>query len=198
MYYKQTDWIKVPVFDTPVGYDLLQGDWVAPYGKGTIKDFVFTMICRFESMTDAEARYVLTFSNPGDGIQTFTPDPQDQSRFKWSFSAPSDGYQSRLEKEEAYLPGQGQKTNLMKEMKYIFRVRTGQEIGAIHGPLYGKINGEINISRDGYIDFTYWLNPDGTPNLEHNRDRNLFDEVRRPQKSLRDILLERQQQQKQP
>lgn len=198
MYYKQTDWIKVPVFGTPVGYDLVQGDWVTPYGKGAINDFVFIMTCRFESMTNAEAKYILTFSNPGDGIQIFVPDESNQSVFKWPFSAPLDGYQPRLEKEEAYLPGQGQRTNIMKDIQYIFRVRTGQEMGTIRGPLYGKINGEINISRDGYIDFTYWLNPDGTPNLEENSDRNLFDEGRRPQKSLRDILLERQQQQKQP
>ncbi|GAK58182.1 hypothetical protein U27_05155 [Candidatus Vecturithrix granuli] len=63
MYYKQTDWIKVPVFGTPVGYDLLQGDWIAPYGKGQIKDFVVTMTCRHEGPTNSEARYVLTFSN---------------------------------------------------------------------------------------------------------------------------------------
>ncbi|GAK58179.1 hypothetical protein U27_05152 [Candidatus Vecturithrix granuli] len=96
------------------------------------------------------------------------------------------------------LPGQGYQTDKVENIQYIFRVRTGQEIGTIRGPLYGKITGEIDISSDGYIDFTYWLNPDGTPNLEENSDRNLFDEVRRPQKSLRDILLERQQQQKQP
>ena len=141
MYYKQTDWIKVPVFDTPVGYDLLQGDWVAPYGKGTVKDFLFTMTCRDEGPTNSEARYVLTFSNPGDGIQVFTPDPQDQSWFEWPFSAPADGYQSRLEKYESYLPGQGYHTDKVENIKYIFRVRTGQEIGTIRGPLYGKITG---------------------------------------------------------
>lgn len=195
MYYKQTDWMKVPVFDRPVGYDLLQGDWVAPYGKGMVKDFIFTMTCRFESMTNAEARYVLTFSNPGDGIQIFVPDSQEQSRFKWPFSAPSDGYESQIEKEEAYLPREGQKTNTVNDIHYIFRVRTGQKVGTITGPLYGKIRGEIDISRDGYIKFTYRLNPDGTPNLEEDPRRNLFDEVRPPSKTLRQIILEREKQQ---
>ena len=34
---------KIPVTNTPCGYDLMVGDWVVPYGKGKIGDFVFNI-----------------------------------------------------------------------------------------------------------------------------------------------------------
>ena len=41
MYAKNTAAMKVPALESPVGYDLVKGDWVAPYGKGTVSDFIF-------------------------------------------------------------------------------------------------------------------------------------------------------------
>jgi hypothetical protein len=179
MFYKEIEWTTVPLFDVPVGYDLERGDWVEPHGHGKVHDFMFTMVCRFENQTDAEAQYTLSFSNPDDGIQEFMPDADEQSSFRWPFSAPSDGYQPTLEKMVSYLPDKGYKTTVKEEMNYIFRVRTVRDSeGRVTQAMYGKIRGEIEIARSGAIQFRYWFNPDGSPNLEEDRRQNLFDRSR--------------------
>ena len=197
MYYKRTDWIRVPVFDTPVGYDLLQGDRVTPYGKGKIRHFVFTL---HQTQAPTGATYTLSFSHPADGIQPYVVDPKEQSRFKWPFEAPEAGYAATMTREKVYRVSSQPDTNLKKDedINYIFRVHTPDEQSNLVSVMYGKIEGEITLSTKGGLKFSYYLNPDGTRNIEENSDQNLFDEVRRPEKSLRDILLERQQQQKQP
>jgi hypothetical protein len=43
MYMKGTSNLRIPKFNKPIGYDLEKGDWVSPYGKGLINDFIFTM-----------------------------------------------------------------------------------------------------------------------------------------------------------
>lgn len=35
---------RVPVFNNPAGYDLMMGDWVAPYGKGLHADMFLPLI----------------------------------------------------------------------------------------------------------------------------------------------------------
>ena len=35
--------LEVPQKNQPVGFDLAAGDWVAPYGKGSTPDMVFTL-----------------------------------------------------------------------------------------------------------------------------------------------------------
>jgi hypothetical protein len=40
---KGTSNLRIPKFNKPIGYDLEKGDWVSPYGKGLINDFIFTM-----------------------------------------------------------------------------------------------------------------------------------------------------------
>jgi hypothetical protein len=42
MYAKFITYIKFPVFNKPIGYDLKIGDWIIPYGKGVDTDFLFT------------------------------------------------------------------------------------------------------------------------------------------------------------
>jgi hypothetical protein len=88
-------WVNLgmPVFDKPVGYDLMIGSWTAPYGSGINADILFTG--HFEKEVDGQSNYTLTvsFPNSGDGIQGFTRG--------WSFGvsslqsaqeAPIDGY----------------------------------------------------------------------------------------------------------
>ncbi len=35
---------KIPAEATPVGFDLVAGDWMAPYGKGQTADLIFTLL----------------------------------------------------------------------------------------------------------------------------------------------------------
>jgi len=82
MYAKRTGRIKVPVLEKPIGYDLEKGDWVAPYGKGVISDFIFNCKASYVSNDNWKCSYALTFSNEKDGIQEYDTS-KDRSSYKW-------------------------------------------------------------------------------------------------------------------
>lgn len=144
MYAKSITYIKFPVFNKPVGYDLMAGDWIAPYGKGATADFLFT-----ENHTNAQRGYTLTISFPdaNDGIQGFTRDWNlGVSGLLSSHEAPAGGYQSQYEQTHTPNP----------DRIYYFRVRTVLDSeGNILSTHYGKIYGD-------FMQFRYYLNP--TPN----------------------------------
>ena len=153
MYAKSITYIKFPAFNKPIGYDLMVGDWVAPYGKGVTSDFLFT-----ENHVDAKTGYAFAVSFPhnGDGIQEFDAPallqnaPMGQSDLASLHEAPPDGYQSQFVQTK----GPDQNRN------YYFRVRTKlDENGNVVSTHYGKIYGD-------FMQFRYYLNP--TPN-----DRNI-------------------------
>jgi hypothetical protein len=157
MYAKQIDSITFPEFNKAIGYDLMAGDWVAPYGKGANTDFLFT-----ENHADAKSGYTFTvsFPHPGDGIQGFSRD--------WSLGvnglqslheAPIDGYQPKYEQTQMPNPNR----------IYYFRVRTKlDENGNVVSAHYGKIYGD-------FMQFRYYFNP--TPNdrnIEYDPKQNLL------------------------
>jgi hypothetical protein len=148
MYAKQIDSIIFPAYNKAVGYDLMAGDWVAPYGKGVTADFLFT-----ENHTNAQSGYTFTISFPhqGDGIQGYTRDWNLGVSFLLSSNeAPADGYQSQYEQTQMPNPYR----------IYYFHVRTVLDSqGNILSTHYGKIYGD-------FMQFSYYLNP--TPN-----DRNV-------------------------
>lgn len=169
MYAKQLDSLIVPKFNKAIGYDLMVGDWVAPYGKGTATDILFT-----ENHPNAESGYTFTvsFPNPGDGIQGFTRNWKfGVSGLLSAHEAPLHGYQPRYEQTQMPNPNR----------IYYFRVRTvlGPN-GQVKSALYGKIYGD-------FMQFTYYLDP--TPNdrnvefdVGHNLlgDLKSFEQVRQP------------------
>jgi len=169
MYAKQITSLKVPEFNKAIGYDLMIGDWVGPYGKGVDADLFFT-----EKHTDPQSGYILsiTFPKPGDGIQEFTvPDTELGSGFRSTHEAPVDGYQVEVSQTEATNP----------KRNFYFRVRTKlDENGNVVSARYGKIYGDI-------AQFVYYFNP--TPNdrnIEFDPKQNLlgglqsFEQVRAP------------------
>ena len=139
---------KLPEYNKKIGYDLMVGDWVGPYGKGVNSDIFYT-----GNHLDEKSGYTfsVSFPNPGDGIQGFTRD--------WNFGvsgllslheAPLDGYQPKYEQTEMPNP----------DRIYYFRVQTKvDDRGNIVSAHYGKIYGDVP-------QFTYYFNP--TPN-----DRNV-------------------------
>ena len=161
-----------PVYDHEIGFDLLAGDWVAPYGKGQVTDFTFLVSVDKESKI---TYYAVEFQNEGDGIQeySFMP-PFNSSRFKWPHKAPLDGYKTCLKKK--YIWG-GDQTRLpdfeeypeydtirTKPLNYIFRTRTQyDEDGNITSAYYGRINGDIIDLRYHKREMlNYWINTDPT------------------------------------
>ncbi len=72
MYAKSITYIKFPAFNQPLGYDLMAGDWIAPYGKGVSSDIRFEKEYNENSATDYFSKITVSFANKDDGIQLFT------------------------------------------------------------------------------------------------------------------------------
>ena len=175
MYAKRTQFIKVPILDMPVGYDLEKGDWVTPYGKGTVSDFVFNCHIRYVNNDDWDSSFNLTFTSEDDGIQAYTPPEDDFSSFRWPYEAPEEGYQKDLTRSGFWHPDGKHKPEYGSKQRYIFRVRTKRdEAGKITEARYGKMPDDIVFSRSGKISFTYYFNPSDNRSLEYDTERSLF------------------------
>jgi hypothetical protein len=190
---------KIPVTGKPIGFDLMIGDWLPPYGKGETPDVIF----QFDStitkrITNSAPTYNggmrtwtkeyfdnqlrIKFSNEGDGIQ-FVAAMGGELRLPRI--APTEGYQSVLTKREWNELGTNQlnrpypesHTDYQKDSNYFFRVRTKKDAsGKIVSALYGKIYGDFGENLEhGMIRFTYYLNPEpNSQNMEFNTKSNLF------------------------
>lgn len=162
MYAKSITSIEFPVFNKAIGYDLMAGDWIAPYGKGVNTDFIFS-----ENHVDAASGYtfVVSFPNNGDGIQEFNAPAllQDaaagQSDLRSLHEAPASGYQSQFVQTRGPDPNRN----------FYFRVRTVLDTdGNVKSALYGKIYGD-------FMQFRYYLNPTlNDRNVEFDTKRNLL------------------------
>jgi len=51
--------LKLPEYNKQIGYDLMIGDWVGPYGKGINSDILFT-----ENHADEKSGYTFTIGFP--------------------------------------------------------------------------------------------------------------------------------------
>ena len=188
--YAKTVHLEIPELDKPYGFDLLTSDWVAPYGKGTNMDFIFTIHERWNGNYDFDLQGELAFNNSLDGVQESSiPDIGKYSAFKWERQAPEKGYNQKQELRDAWFPD-GSAKKPIRSFKsqdvamiwdgYFFRVRTSEQDGKIVQALYGKILGGIIAHPDSKtgkprLIFTYYLNP--TPNdrnLEWDTKKNLF------------------------
>lgn len=160
MYAKRLD-KGPPVLSQAVGYDLMVGDWVAPYGHGKATDIIFAKEAYRESGKGYDYKVTVSFPNAGDGIQEFqVPESESRSDLRSPHEAPLAGYQNQLIKDRYAHPGQPPKSNYHENANYFLRVRTALDAqGNVKSALYGKIYGE-------FTHIAHYLNP--TPN-----DRNL-------------------------
>ena len=179
MYARHTE-AKIPVDSFPVGFDLVAADWVAPYGRGEVADFVFESNRKIVTPADFSGFLRLTFSNPTDDIASVR-DAQDRGRsqLKLPREAPNTGYS----REQVWSTNAGSRRRAeeKKESGYFFRVRSvvgnaGETVSALYGKLLGDVEFYIGTKapKPG-IGFTYYLNP--TPNdrnVEFDPKRNLF------------------------
>ena len=183
MYAKSVN-LGMPVFDKPAGFDLKAGDWVAPYGKGSGADIVFTAHLEQRTGNDSDYKLVVSFPNPGDGIQEFlTPilPSGEGSLLRSHHSAPMDGYQAEWIQTSVRKPGQPAVGNRDRNRNFFLRVQTTlDEAGHIKSAMYGKIYGD-------FLQFSYFLNPTANDrNVEFDPAHNLminlesFEQVRAP------------------
>jgi len=182
MYAKQVE-IFIPVRDQPVGYDLIISDWVDPYGKGMVKDFVFTVVHRrVANWSDYDGEISLTFQSSHDGVQLRGECMAGGSSFPWKHHAPDSNYQNHWRMRVGYTPDKGYYEENDSGVSY-FRVRSRTNASGEVVSLYGKIPGPFEIdvreTETGWLRFTYYLNP--TPNdrnMEFDPSRNLFKKLR--------------------
>ncbi len=178
MYSKHLQHKKFPVQNQEVGYDLVKGDWVPPYGKGEQGDFIFIFSHRYTTNEDWDSKYELKFSNKEDGLQIYEFSPDINSVFKWPYLAPEKGYNiKQLKKYSIFLADDDYstktvRTNIKKNINYIFRVRTKTNgKGEVIGGLYGIMPSDMYVKGELY-NFEYKLNPINR-SLEY--EVNLFD-----------------------
>jgi hypothetical protein len=193
MYAKRVD-LVLPAFDVPLGYDLAKGAWVAPHGEGLANDFIIEVTRRVTRRDAYEASLVVSVSRPGDGFRNAATLSPGGSVLRLAAEAPPDGYQTNVVVKWGRNPAVGGTYGEIGDdyqPNYFFRVRTTiDDKGGVAHALYGKVHGSFRVSgilRDeAKVSFTYYLNPDGTRNLEFDPTRNLFtnlgefEEVRDP------------------
>jgi hypothetical protein len=174
-------------FRAPLGFDLIERDWVAPAGKGKIADFIVQGSRLEPNQKDAQpaGHLTLTFSNKKDGMIVL--DDPGGSNLVGPQEAPIDGYQSKI-----VFPNWQARRNLMNDDEArqipvpkacIFRVRTVlNEKEEIVSARYGKLDGIMEFSMTpigkfqiARIGMTYYLNgKDNERNLEWDEKTNLF------------------------
>jgi len=190
--YVRSKTIILPFANQELGFDLIKFDWIAPYGLGTVADFIFKVERRFKSYGDCAATLTTTFSNKYDGIQSFKLDMGGDfgygSRFRTPRHAPETGYQDKLvtrfdtSSPETY----AYKTT---DTFHFFRVRSEMdENGNLKRAMYGKIRGDL-VARPlkdevAQLELCFWLNPDYTRNMEFDIDSNLFSPLPKGEDSI--------------
>lgn len=179
--------LELPQKNQAVGFDLMAGDWVAPYGKGSASDLLFTLTDTVPFVS-AEKPYdetlTITFGNKGDGIQSVLAPINQGSDLRVPRYAPEDGYEPQLVKQMGR-PAEGKPINpgTREDQNFFFRVRTVlDDDGKIKSALYGKIDGDITCdvinSKTGLIQLTYCLNPNPNDrNMEFNPKQNLVGDL---------------------
>lgn len=169
--------LQIPAYGKSISFDLVAGDWVIPYGKGTNKDFSFVIRKEVKDPKNHWYTLLLEFSNEGDGIQPVEWSEEDYgSTYKLPRYAPEHGYQPKLS-EEISIGEFG--NNKVKSPNFFYRVRTVlNKDGSVKQAFYGKIPNGINVqymnSEDANLAFTYYLNPDKTRNMEFDPTKNHF------------------------
>ena len=168
MYVKRLS-ASLPVRSALVGYDLEVGDWVAPHGAGRTADLVLLGRLDQRAREDWDWELKVSFSNSGDGLQRFEPGSSNGgSALRSPYKAPLSGYLSTLTLVRSRRSDIPDRTTFKPDGGYFFRVRTELDAqGNVVKAWYGKIYGD-------FLDMVYYLNPDGTRNVEFDPKRNLF------------------------
>lgn len=181
--YAQRARIELPELGKPIGFDLMEGDWVAPYGHGKTSDFIFQAQRRLNSWQDFDSSFSLTFHSQDDGLFAISMPLDQGSTLRLPAVAPKSGYATELSGQLSDTPSKAWETSEKKDQNYYFRVRTVKDDGGnIVSAHYGKIYGDFKIdainSKTLLIFFQYYLNPTpNSQNVEFNPKQNLFHQL---------------------
>ncbi len=185
MYAKRVFAEEVKVLDKGFGYDLIEGDWVSPYGDGNVSDLVFTVRKKTKEDQSYTAYLEVTFSNKYDGIYAYPIEENMHSELLLPSVAPQNGYVKTI---TSYSNSNNKDlTDWNKDQHFYIRVRSVVEDSKLTRAMYGKIYHGIKIGsymigtpdKDKLpkITFEYYLNPDWTRNTEFDPMKNLFEHL---------------------
>tara|TARA_B110000093_G_scaffold139401_1_gene149709 strand:+ start:3977 stop:4999 length:1023 start_codon:yes stop_codon:yes gene_type:complete len=194
---------EIPVKDEWAGYDLEQGDWVEPYGKGQQEDLLIRYENEFLGLRISEenlkrARELnstgpspwtekrerdtygnwsgeveIKFPSEGEGIVKIVDGYLEHSQMKMPHFAPETGYEIN-----AAWNGLIRANPPVSELGYFLRVRVVKRGDEIIQANYAKINEDIHFDPRGTISFSYYFNPDvNDRNLEFDPSKNLLKNV---------------------
>lgn len=154
-----------------MGFDLVIGDYIQPYGRGEVSDLIFIPVVEVRADNDYDLKLSVKFSNEKDGIMPFAVlPPLTGSELRSPHQAPETGYLAEWMVWRSRRPNEPEWSNYDPENHaYFIRVRTRlDKAGNIVSAHYGKIYGD-------FMKMTYYLNPTpGDRNLEFDTNRNLF------------------------
>lgn len=179
----RANYVPLPAFGAPVGFDFEVGDWTSPYGRGTTADIFIQLDGQTNDLVNLyDAQLRITFSNPGDGLVLHETEP---SGLRVPHHAPISGYQPELVKRKAQV--KGDTVGVLKDLpkteddskpneNYFLRVRTRLDgAGEVVSANYAKVYGGFLWYVSGKVQFQYYYNPvTNDRNLEFAPKRNLL------------------------
>ena len=166
--------------ETPMGFDCVNQDWVAPHGKGVVTDFLVTFSPVGASEYDGACRIVLSSTDKEGG---FIPkQKKSYSEFVSEYEAPVEGYSEVNIVRETKMKFYERNPSDLSEDEYlifksrIVRDKAGVIVSAHYGKIYGKMDYVFSRNKAcGALGFTYYFNPKpNDPNLEFDGKHNLF------------------------
>ena len=184
MYVARRDnaWHLIKEIEKPLGFDLVENDWVPPFGKGRASDMFVTFFwngVKFPQYTGADLE--LSFANQYSGI--YRADSDISSAFRYPYHADTNAvYSQSIRFSFQRNPQGGQKDGRLKEGEcLVLRVRPRlDEDGNLVGALYAKIYGPLTFglgddTTPGTMSLCYYLNPiENDTNLEADTRKNLL------------------------
>ena len=181
-------WLKpnADQLEKELGWDLVEGDWVAPHGRGKMTDLIFRFESSYTDESNKMAKVNIRFANPNDGLVSIKELKGEESRLKYPREAPLQGYENKnIELVSKVFEDWRKLKN--RPQAYLLRIRTQKDVtGNIVSALYGKITKPYRLFppairyRLPILNFDYYLNP--TPNdrnLEYDQRNNLAPEADR-------------------
>ena len=174
----------IPMVSEPLGFDLMAGDWIPPYGDGKVPDFDVTYLRDGEGREYSNLELILSTRDPFAGFVKIKSD--NYSAFKSPHHADKNAvYEREIRfsfKKQPYGKGghryvDGQMT---ADECIILRTRTrldrdGRLAGAHYGKIYGPMYFGVARNAPGSVKMLHYFNPtENDTNLEYDPGRNLL------------------------
>ena len=158
----------LPKLEEPIGFDLVEGDWVKPYGKGVLSDLTFLGRMDLRGVDDMYFRLQIEMTNGVDGVVDYTVADSLHamaSSLEPPQVPPATGFVKTIVQEMEKKPGMPWRGTYSENSNYVLRVRAQtNSAGAVVRANYGWTRGGIAFNplpgnSMMEVVFSYWLNP---------------------------------------